>query len=299
MLVTLKEIVDHAYANHYAVPAVGAGDESQIRAVLEAAEDANAPVIMLGGRATRAVFDHADPAYFGYMFHDLANQVDVPVALCLDHSPTFEDAVRGIRNGYTGIMVDRSMLPYEENVAKVKELVRIAAAAGVSVEAEIGHVGRGANYAVDGTAMLTDPQQAKQFIEETGIDALAVAIGTAHGQYVGTPKLHFDRLEAINEACKFPLVLHGGSGTGDDNIHKACTMGISKVNIVTDLWKATVRALEEADLTGGNIYDVYRYAYNGYKKQVAYSFELTGAVGKAWRKERRLPRFVPYQKPQK
>ena len=157
----------------------------------------------------------------------MADKANVPVAINLDHGATYEDAIDAIAAGFTSIMVDRSSLPYEENVAQVKELVKVAHATGVSVEAELGHVGQGDNYAVDGKQALTDPAEAKKYIEETGIDMLAVAVGTAHGEYIGTPHIDFDRLAAIKEAVgqDFPLVLHGGSGSGDENLAKACTMG--------------------------------------------------------------------------
>lgn len=276
MFVTMKEICDRAYAEGYGVPAVGASDEPLIRAAIEAAEETNSPLIILGSNRG------ADPIFYGATVRSIANQASVPVALCLDHSPSFEDSIRGLQSGFSAIMVDRSALPYEENVAQVKELVRIAHSIGVTVEAELGHVGQGSNYAVDGVSALTDPDQAKRFIEETGVDCLAVAIGTAHGAYVGTPKLRFDLLEEINKACGIPLVLHGGSGSGDENIHKACSMGIAKVNIVNDLMQASVRAVMNADMTGNGAYRFYATAHQGFKDAVKHSFDVTGCTGKAW-----------------
>jgi len=204
MFVSMKEIVDRAYAGKYAVPAVGGGNECMVRAAIEAAEETNSPLIIISGN--RGVYD---PMFYGFMVRYIANSASVPVALCLDHSPSFEDAMLGIRAGYSAVMVDRSMLPYEENVAQVKEIVKIAHSVGVTVEAELGHVGQGSNYAVDGNTALTSPEDAKRFIEETGVDCLAVAIGTAHGAYVGVPKLRFELLQQIDAACKTPLVLHG------------------------------------------------------------------------------------------
>jgi len=147
MLVSMAEILQQAKEGHYGVPALSAVDELSLRACVEAAEEMNAPLIMLCGWG-----HNKDMQYFGRMLHDFAIKASVPVAFILDHSATFEDAVKGIHAGFHTIMVDRSSLPYEENVAQVKELVKIAHAAGVGVEAELGHVGVGENYAVDGIA---------------------------------------------------------------------------------------------------------------------------------------------------
>jgi fructose-bisphosphate aldolase class II len=284
MFVSMKEIVDKAYAGKYGVPAVGGGNENMVRAAIEAAEETNSPLIIISGnRGT------ADPMFYGAMVKQIANQAAVPVALCLDHSPSFEDAMLGIRAGYSAVMVDRSMLPYEENVAQVKEIVRIAHSVGVTVEAELGHVGQGSNYAVDGSTALTDPEQAKRYIEETGVDCLAVAIGTAHGAYVGVPKLRFELLEQIDRACGTPLVLHGGSGSGDENIHKACSMGVSKVNIVNDLMQAAVRAASAGDWSGNAAYRFFPSVYQAVKDHVKHCFDITGCTGKAWYQ---VPRLV-------
>jgi fructose-bisphosphate aldolase class II len=179
-------------------------------------------------------------------------------------------------------MVDRSMLPYEENVRQVKEIVKIAHAVGVTVEAELGHVGMGDNYAVDGNTALTDPDQALEYIQETGVDCLAVAIGTAHGAYKGVPKLRFDLLEEINKKCNTPLVLHGGSGSGDENIHRACSMGITKVNIVNDLMQAAVRGVMSTDMSGNAAYGFFNVAYGAMKEAIKHCFDITGCTGKAW-----------------
>lgn len=176
-------------------------------------------------------------------------------------------------------MVDRSTLPYDENVAQVKELVKIAHAVGVSVEAELGHVGQGASYAADRDAGLTDPAQAQKYIEDTGIDMLAVAVGTAHGEYIGIPHIDFDRLVAIKKATNnFPLVLHGGSGTGDENLAKACKLGINKVNIYTDLAKAAVKKVKESPAPGM----IWKAISDGITEQIGYYIELFGGKGKAW-----------------
>lgn len=275
MLVPMKVIVDHAYKNKYGVAALPSVNEIQVRASIEAAVEAKSPLIFLTGNRGNPDFSHGIVKYF-------ADMVDIPIALCLDHSPSFEDCVLGIRTGCTAIMADRSQLPYEQNVADVELLARIAHAAGVSIEAELGHVGQGDNYAVDGVSALTNPEEAKRFIAETGVDCLAVAVGTAHGPYVGTPKIDFARLAEIDAACGIPLVMHGGSGSGEDNIHKACTMGIAKVNIVTDILQATVKAAKEGDFSGNGGHKFYPVLSQTTKDISKHMFDVVGSTGKAW-----------------
>jgi fructose-bisphosphate aldolase class II len=270
----MKEILDTAYKGGYGVPAVPSANEIQIRASIEAAVEAKSPLIFLCSNRNLPEWNHEIIRYF-------ASQVDIPIASCLDHSRTYEDCVLGIRTGLTCIMADRSELPYEENMSQVLALATIAHAVGVSIEGELGHVGQGNNYAVDGVSALTDPKEARRFIDDTGVDGLAVAVGTAHGVYVGTPKLDFGRLAEINAACGIPLVLHGGSGSGEDNIHKACSMGIAKVNIVTDILAATVNAAKEGDFSGNNGHRFYAALSKATKDIVIHLFEVTGSTGKA------------------
>ena len=273
MFVAMKEIIDVAYAGKYGVPALPSNNELFVRSTIEAAVQANSPLIFLTNNRGNPVFSHGIVRYF-------AERVDIPIALCLDHSPSFEDCVIGIRTGCTAIMADRSTLPFEENVAQVKLLADVAHAAGVSIEAELGHVGQGSNYAVDGVSALTDPQEARKFIELTGVDCLAVAIGTAHGTYVGTPKLDFDLLKKIDEACKTPLVLHGGSGSGDDNLHKACTMGVAKVNIVTDVLTACVKVAQSGDYSANKCHQLFPALSAAIRECCLRQMEICGSVGK-------------------
>ena len=274
MFVPMKEIVDRAYAGKYGVPAVPGFNEFLVRASIEAAVEAESPLIFLISNRGDPEFSHGVVRYF-------AEKADIPVALCLDHSNSFEDGVIGIRTGCTAIMVDRSTLPYDENVAQVKLLAQIAHAAGVSIEAEIGHVGRGDNYAVDRTRGLTEPGDAKRFFADTSVDCLAVAVGTAHGVYTGTPKLDFERLAAINEACGAPLALHGGSGSGDENLHRACQMGVAKVNIVTDIIIANYQAVLDGDFAGNKAHGMIPAISESTRKFVLSLFDITGSAGKA------------------
>lgn len=277
MLVTMKEILHRANQGHYGVIAPNVGRELDARAALEAAEEKQAPIIL-------DVFytDPADFQFFGSYVTRLADMANVPVAVQLDHGGAFAQGIDAIRAGFTSIMVDRSSAPYEQNVAEVAEMVHIAHSIGVSVEAELGHVGQGSNYDVDGAAALTDPQQAKAYIEQTGVDALAVAIGTAHGFYSGTPRLDFDRLVAIKAATGHPLVLHGGSGTGDENLRKACQLGINKVNIGGELIRAAYDAIQQTDLSGNNVYGLFNIISAGFKGRVKELIDIFGSAGKAW-----------------
>ncbi|MDB7984027.1 class II fructose-bisphosphate aldolase [Faecalicoccus pleomorphus] len=281
MLVTMKEILDDAKKNGYGVTAPNVQSEDTVRAVLEVAQEYNAPMIVDVNS-----FIHPDLPWFVHMIRDLANQVKVPVAINLDHGKTYKDMVLGIQSGFTSIMVDRSSLPYEENVKQTKEVVKMCAPLGISVEAELGHVGMGDNYAVDGVSNLTVPEEAARFIEETGVDCLAVAIGTAHGRYKGTPHIDFERLEQIVKACgDTPLVLHGGSGTGDENLSKAVHCGIQKVNLATELIvtgkEELVKFFEDPNFDKWKLIPTFK---KGYKDRLAHYVKLFNQADKAWTK---------------
>ena len=283
MLVSLNEMLGRAKAEGYGVPAISAANEVTLRACIEAAEKANSPVIVLTGYYMTDALN-----YYGRMVEDFAVRASVPVVAMWDHSSNFKESIRGIRAGFPSIMVDRSSLSYEENLAQTKELVRIAHCVDIAVEAELGHVGKGFNYDVDGVSSLTVPNEAVQFVKETECDCLAVAIGTAHGVYKGEPKLHFDLLKELAEKVPVPLALHGGSGTGDENISKACRMGISKVNVANELMRACYDALQADGMEGNNIYKFWPVLEKGYKAKCAHLFEVCGCAGKAWNAPQRL-----------
>lgn len=283
MLVSLNEMLGRAKAEGYGVPAISAANEVTLRACIEAAEKANSPVIVLTGYYMTDALN-----YYGRMVEDFAVRASVPVVAMWDHSSNFKESIRGIRAGFPSIMVDRSSLSYEENLAQTKELVRIAHCVDIAVEAELGHVGKGFNYDVDGVSSLTVPDEAVQFVKETECDCLAVAIGTAHGVYKGEPKLHFDLLKELAEKVPVPLALHGGSGTGDENISKACRMGISKVNVANELMRACYDALQADGMEGNNIYKFWPVLEKGYKAKCAHLFEVCGCAGKAWNAPQRL-----------
>lgn len=276
MLVSMKSILDNALEGKYAVPAPNVDNEHNVRAAIEAAEEMNSPVIL-------GVPYHANPdiEYFGRIITDLARRATVPVAINLDHGASYEHCVHAIRAQFTSIMVDRSQEPFEINVAETKELVKVAHAVGVTVEAELGHVGVGENYDVDGYTGLTDPEEAVRFVEETGVDCLAVAIGTAHGVYKGEPNIRFELLEELTEKLQIPLVLHGGSGSGDENLAKCAKLGICKVNLSNDLRKASIEELTSQDLSGNAVYGMYRFLGEGFKNKVKHYMTVLGSEGKA------------------
>lgn len=273
MLVTMKEIVDKAHKGNYAVAAPSVATELDARAVLDAATEMRAPLI-LDVSPTASV----DMQFLGSYLVPLVEKYPIPVAINLDHGKTFEDVMLAIRSGFTSVMLDCSTEPFEENIRRVQETVRAAHALGISVEAELGHVGMGETYEADRDAGLTDPDQALEYIQRTGIDMLAVAIGTAHGEYKGEPKLDFERLQKIKQITNFPLVLHGGSGSGDENLRKACTMGINKVNINTDLAKAAYQQLMADGLSKHKIWYTIQLGYRTRMKEL---IRLFGSEGKA------------------
>lgn len=276
MLVNMCEILQKSREGRYGVVAPNICNEDSARAAIEVAEENNAPIIL------DVIFNvNPDIAALARIVRKMAEKATVPVALNLDHGATFEQAMMAIRSGFSSIMVDRSSLPYEQNVAEVAELVRIAHAVGVSVEAELGHVGSGEQYDADRNAGLTDPKQAKAYVEATGIDALAIAIGTAHGKYVGTPYLDFELLEKIYKEVDVPLVLHGGSGSGDENLAKATQMGITKVNIGTDLFQAGIDNLVAHHKEIKRAHLGYQLLADGYKKKLLHYMKLFNQCQKA------------------
>ncbi|MCF0237488.1 MAG: class II fructose-bisphosphate aldolase [Sphaerochaetaceae bacterium] len=278
MLVKLSEMLGRAKAEGYGVPAISAANEVTLRATIEAAEKACSPVIILTG------YYFSDSVnYYTRLIEDFAKAASVPVTAIWDHSSTFKESVRGIRAGFPAIMVDRSSLSFEENLAQTKEMTRFAHAVDIDVEAELGHVGVGENYAVDGYSALTVPEEAVKFVKETEVDCLAVAIGTAHGVYKGTPNIRFDLLKELASKVSVPLVLHGGSGTGDENISKACSMGICKVNVANELMRACYDSLINGGMDGNGIYKFWPTLEKGFKEQCAHLFEVCLCAGKAWK----------------
>ena len=240
MIISMGEMLGKAKKEGYGVAAPNVFNRETIEASFLAAGKLKAPLI-LDVASVHGIYECADLARFY-----AARYPEVPVAVNLDHGGAFEDIIQAIHAGFSSVMIDRSTLLYEENVREVKEIVKVAHAVGVSVEAELGHVGQGDEYEETRDAGLTKLEEAQSYVEETGIDCLAVAVGTSHGVYKGTPHLEFELLSTLSKEIKIPLVLHGGSGTGDDNLAKAVKTGIQKVNLNTDLSEAGKNALRKA-----------------------------------------------------
>jgi len=241
MLIPTKEILLAAQREKKAVAAFNVFNLETVQAAVQAAEEENRPVIIaLGERYLPTV----DLEGFAAMAIAIARKAAIPVALHLDHAYEKESIVRAIRCGFTSVMYDGSKYELGENIARTKDIAELAHMAGVSVEAEIGSVSRGAfSDEEEGDGRLTDPADAKRFVEETGVDFLAAAIGTVHGMYTGEPKIDLELLREIEAAVRIPLVLHGGSGTPDAIIAQAVESGICKVNVNTEVSLAAVSHL--------------------------------------------------------
>lgn len=275
MLVTLNEILKKAKAEGYAVPAANVDHDHNVRAAIEAAEEMNSPLILNMVPAA-----NPDMEFFGPVAAEMARRSRQIICLNLDHGKTFHQCMLGVRSGFTNIMIDRSTLPLEENIRQVREMVEICHGLGLTVEGELGHVGMGENYEVDGNQALTDVEEAKVFVERTGVDALAVAIGTAHGAYKGTPHIRFELLHRLRDALSVPLVLHGGSGSGDENLARCAKEGINKLNLSNDLKRAAIENLVSRDLSGNGAYQLYPLLAEGFKNKVKHYIAVCGCAGK-------------------
>lgn len=231
MLVNLKEILELTKGKNFAVGMFNGLSTDFYQGLIDAAEELRAPIII--GIADRFI-DNIDFDTLSTVMIYLAKKASVPVCVHLDHAKSLKNIMRAIRAGFTSVMFDGSSFPFEENLKKTKEIVQIAHSIGVSVEGELGVVGRG-EWDFKNPDFYTKPEEAEFFAKESGVDALAVAIGTVHGVYKGEPKLDFDRLTEIKRRVSVPLVLHGGSGLSEKDFKKCIELGISKVNIFTDL----------------------------------------------------------------
>lgn len=237
MYVNTKKMLQDARANHYCVLGVDCWGLDSARMIVDKAVEKRTPIIVLVNTKVPPT-DMREMELVTMTVKELAARTDVPIAVQLDHGLSYEEAAMAIHAGFSAVMLDASAFPFEENVAKVKEVVRMAHACGVTVEAELGHVGKGADWDEDDESHLTEVDEAAEFIRLTDVDSLAVSIGTIHGVYRGTPHLDYERLAAIAAKTDLPLVLHGGSGTGLPALRKAVDLGISKLNVMTDVLTA-------------------------------------------------------------
>ncbi len=282
-LVPMSLLLKQAQKGGYAVGAFNANNLEIVQGIVEAANELDSPVIL---QASQGAIKYAGLDYIAAIVKIASEKVKVPVALHLDHGTSFEQAVQCIRAGFSAVMFDGSKHSFEDNIANTVAVVRVAKPAGVSVEAELGKIG-GTEDDVsvsDKDAMMTVPEEAQEFVERTGIDALAVAIGTAHGPYKGEPRLDFARLQKIRDQVDVPLVLHGASGVPEDAIQKAISIGICKINIDTDLRQAFTAAIKQVLAEKPDEFDPRKLLGPGREalKQVAkQKIQLFGSAGQA------------------
>lgn len=281
MLINMTEMLRRAQKDGYGVGFFNAVNVEMARAVIETAEELRAPVIvgtaeiLLPAMPMERVAEYLIP---------MAKKASVPVCVHYDHGLTFDKCMEALRLGFASIMYDRSTVDYETNAAELAGMVKICHAMGVSVEGELGHVGdnEGAGALNDPSAYFTDPDMAADYAAKTGVDALAVAVGNAHGDYKFPPKLDFERIRVISEKTGLPLVLHGGSGLADEDFRRAVREGVSKVNIFTDLDKAGKRGVELGLQAGQKtMMGLIPYELQAMKQVVREKIALFGSAGKA------------------
>lgn len=280
MLVTTKKMLLEAQKNHYAVGAFNVENMEMVQAVIAAAEEMRSPIII---QTTPSTLKYASPELYLANVKALANKAEVPIAIHLDHGNSFELAMQTFRCGYTSIMIDGSQKPFEENIALTSAVIKAAHAANISVEAELGTVGGKEDSLDNGEGGYTDPSKAKEFVERSGCDSLAVAIGTAHGVYKHAPKLDLNRLSAIREVVDIPLVLHGTSGVDDEVVKECVQRGICKVNYATDLRIAYTRGVKEVLAENPDTIDPKKYGARGREYVKQYVMEKMQVVGSAHR----------------
>lgn len=240
MLVASKELLDKARAEGYAIPSPDFVDSNSVRAFAQVAGELHAPLILSFAEVHLEQMSVEEAALLGRFY---AERADAPVALHLDHGTRMDVIEEAIARGFTAVMIDASSADLDENIRRTREVCELAHARGVTVEAEIGHVGtetEGNPHAVS-ESVYTEVDSAVELVAATGVDSLAVSVGTAHGAYKGTPHINFERLDELRDALAVPLVLHGGSGSGDENLTRCARCGVAKVNLYTDF---IVAALE-------------------------------------------------------
>lgn len=283
MLMTGNDVLTPAYEGGFAVPAYNISDYGMLCAALAASEESRAPMIISIHPAEWELMGDE----FLASVRELAESASVPVAIQLDHGATFEQVIGAIRLGFSSVMIDGSLLPYDQNVALTRKVVAAAHAAGVSVEGEIGTIGPRDPKTVEEMQAIsfTTPAEAVSFVEDTGVDYLAVAVGTAHGVYPAglAPDLRIGLLQEIRAAVSVPLVLHGGSGAPDDQVSSAVKHGVAKVNISADMKTAYFTRLREVlqDPNEREPHDIYPPALEVVKDIVRHKARVCGAAGQA------------------
>ncbi|WP_442602130.1 class II fructose-1,6-bisphosphate aldolase [Paenibacillus sp. KN14-4R] len=257
-LVSMNEFLPKAKANKFAVGQFNMNNLEFAQAITEAAKELNSPFIF---GVSEGALKYMGMEYTVAIAKAAAAQSGLPIALHLDHGSTFEVAMQCIRGGFSSVMFDGSHHSFEDNIRLTKEVVKAAHAMGVSVEGELGTIGGVEDdISVDEeNASLAKPEEAIRFYEETGVDCLAIAVGTAHGMYAGEPNIHFDIIEKVSKAIPVPVVLHGGSGVPDDMLMKAIAAGVGKINVNTENQVACTQAIRDVLNADGKVYDPRKY----------------------------------------
>ena len=280
-LVSILDELKKAQAGGYALPCFDTFEMHGTLGIFDALEAKRAPGIV---GLYSGLFDRPHPRAFADYVRAMAEEATVPVSIILDHGASFEHCIKALDAGFSDVMYDGSKLPLEENMATTRLVVRAAHAVGAAVEAELGHVGVGRTYKEFGALGkgFTEPQAVVRFVEETGVDFLAIAIGTAHGLYAGDPELDFELLRQIRTRVDLPLVLHGGSGVTEEQFRTAIAHGISKINVATDLFVTTGRRLvEAAQKEGASYFGLGKAAIDSFQERCGYYLDLFGASGHA------------------
>jgi fructose-bisphosphate aldolase class II len=283
MLTTGKAILDVANEHYFAVPAFNISDYAMFNGIADISEEKNAPLIVA---IHPDEVSHIGPDVIAAITQR-ANRASVPIAIHWDHGATYEQILTAMHIGFTSVMIDGSMLPFDENVAISRKVVEAAHAVGLSVEGELGTIGKTDNEAEDGSDAIiyTVPEDAVTFVRETGVDSLAIAIGTYHGLYPATlkPELKLDLLKEIKGRVEIPLVLHGGSGNPDDEIAEATRLGINKINISSDIKAAYHNKMREvlADPSLREPNSIQPACIDAMKVVAAHKIDLFNAAGKA------------------
>lgn len=285
MLYNMVDLLGIAYENHFAVGSYNVANSEFVEAIISAAEEKNAPAIIQIHPNEIGLVGQNFIAYV----RQAIDRTHIPMALHVDHGATFEDALIGIKNGYSSVMIDASAESWEDNIALTKKVVEAAHLVNVSVEAELGTIGSN-ELSSEGNGvnkiLYTKPEDARKFVELTGVDTLAVAIGTRHGHYshVEKPELRIDLLEKIHEAVDIPLVLHGGSDNKDEEIRKTYQFGVAKINLSTDMKTAFFKQLRQNLIDNPEAYEpdqLMPTARAAAKKIVENKMDLFGSTGKA------------------
>ncbi|MBP5467459.1 MAG: class II fructose-bisphosphate aldolase [Clostridia bacterium] len=278
MLVNLDRVLKKAQRERYAVGLFNTTDTDMLEAAITAAEELNSPIII--GTA-EVLLPYGELSLIGPAIMSAAKNAKVPVVVNFDHGYSFDKCLEALKLGFTSVMYDKSAEKYEDNIKMTAEMVKAAHAFGASVEGEIGHVGEAVNNDNLATDMYTTPEEARDFYAATGVDALAVAIGSAHGVYKTKPKLNIERLKEIRQRVDVPLVLHGGSGLSDDDFRNAIREGIAKVNIFTDLCLAGDAAMKAGTDENIGYLKTRSIKVNVLKEVVKNKIRLFGSENKA------------------